>query len=382
MHNGAKLWTANTGSANQGGLFYMEKKDLLDMIKAYSEASGPSGFEHQAADRVIEWNRELGQIRRDTMQNVYVDRTGNSGKGLRVHLDAHLDEVGLIVQSIRPNGMMSVLPLGSWVAGNLPAHLFRVRTREGQWRPAVASSKPPHFLSEAEKKQGVTMEQIEVDAGARSAREVSEAFGIDLAAPLVPHVDCTYDEDHDLLLGKAFDCRLGCAALTATLKDLAGQSLDIDLTAAYSVQEEVGGRGAMVTARQISADLAIVFEGTPADDTFASPDQGQTALGKGPMLRHMDRSMITHPGFQAYALALARKLGIPVQEAVRSGGGTNGGLIHTQASGIPTIVIGIPVRYIHTHYGFAKLSDVEGAVALATALIQSFDSQTLERLIY
>lgn len=360
----------------------MDKKVFIEMIRAYSEARGPSGFEHEMADLAVRFTGDFGQVTRDTLQNVYVRRHGNTGDRLCVQLDAHLDEVGLIVQSIRAGGMLGVLPLGSWVPGNIPAHLFRVRAQDGSWIPAIAASKPPHYLTEAEKKQGVAMEQIELDIGACSREEAEKEFGIGLAAPVVPDVTFSRDEAHDLLLGKAFDCRLGCAAMSRTLKELEGERLDVDVTAAFSVQEEIGGRGAAVTARQVGADLAIVFEGTPADDSFTSSDQSQTALGKGPMLRHMDRSMITHPGFQRYALALADRQGIPVQEAVRSGGGTNGGLIHTQGAGIPTIVIGIPVRYIHTHHGWAKFGDVEKAVALAVALIRSFDARVLDRLIY
>ncbi len=360
----------------------MDKKALIDLIGVYAQANGPAGFEHEIADSVIQHTGQYGETTRDSMQNVYVRRRGNQGDRIRVQLDAHLDEVGLIVQSINSRGMLKVLPLGSWVAGNIPAHLFRVRNRQGVWIPAIAASKPPHYLTEAEKKQGVSMDQIELDLGASSRQEVLEDFGVDLAAPVVPHVSFHYDEHKDLLLGKAFDCRLGCAAMTQTLKALDQDELDVDLVAAFSVQEEIGGRGAIVTARQIGADLAILFEGTPADDNFASADESQTSLGKGPMLRHMDRSMVTHPGFQKYALELARQAGIPVQEAVRSGGGTNAGLIHTEGRGIPCLVIGVPVRYIHTHYGWAKLADVQSAVDLATALIRSFDDQILEKLLY
>ncbi len=360
----------------------MDKKTFLEMIKAYSEARGPSGFEHEMAELAIHHTGDYGEVKRDTMQNVYIHRHGNTGDRVSVQLDAHLDEVGLIVQSVRASGMLGVLPLGSWVPGNIPAHLFRVRTRQGEWIPALSASKPPHYLTEAEKKQGVTMEQIELDIGAGSRQEAEEQFGVGMAAPVVPDVSFLHDEAHDLLLGKAFDCRLGCAAMSRTMKELEAEKLEVDVTAAFSVQEEIGGRGAMVTARQIGADLAIVFEGTHADDNFSPPGQSQTALGQGPMLRHMDRSMITHPGFQRYALALAEELNIPVQQAVRSGGGTNAGLIHTEGEGIPTIVIGIPVRYIHTHYGWAKFGDVEKAVALATALIRSFDGTIPDRLVY
>ncbi len=360
----------------------VKKAELVGLIRQFSEANGPSGFEHEVADLTVELAGSYGEVAVDCMQNVYVHREGNTGDRLRVQLDAHLDEVGLIVHSIRDNGMLRIQALGSWVAANVPAHMFRVRTRDGQWVKAIAASKPPHYLSDAERQQGVTIEQIELDIGASNGREAEEDFGIYVAAPVVPDVDFSYDEKHDLLLGKAFDCRIGCAAMTETLKKLAGDELSCDVVAAYSTQEEIGGRGAVVTARQVEADLAIVFEGTPADDYFAPADQRQTSLGKGPMLRHIDRSMVTHPGFQKLALETARKHDIPVQEGVRSGGGTNGGLIHTEGAGIPTIVIGVPVRYIHTHYGWAKLCDVEAAAALATELLRAFDETTLNNLTY
>lgn len=358
------------------------KTGLLNSIQKLSDAYGPSGFEHEVSALVLELAGSYGESSVDSMQNVYVAREGFQGDRLRVQLDAHLDEVGLIVHSIRENGMLRIQALGTWVPANIPAHAFRVRTRDGHWIRAIAASKPPHYLSEAEKQQGITIEQIELDIGAVNKQEAEELFGVYMAAPVAPDVTFAYDEKSDLLFGKAFDCRLGCAAMTETLRRLDGEELACDVIAAYSVQEEIGGRGAVVTARQVEADLAIVFEGTPADDYFASPDQRQTCLGKGPMLRHIDRSMITHPGFQKYALELARKHNIPVQEGVRSGGGTNGGLIHTEGAGIPTIVIGVPVRYIHTHYGWAKLCDVEAAVALGTELLRSFDASTPEKLVY
>ncbi|MGI6157956.1 MAG: M42 family metallopeptidase [Saccharofermentanales bacterium] len=355
---------------------------LIQTIGAFSDAYGPSGYEHEVADLAIRQAGAYGNAERDTIQNVFIHRNGNTGDRLRVQLDAHLDEVGLIVQSIRANGLLRVLPLGSWVPGNIPAHVFRVRSRDGKWVRAIAASTPPHYLTDEQRKQGVSMDQIELDIGARSKEEVEADFNIDIAAPVVPDVEFHYDEDHDLLLGKAFDCRIGCAVMTEVLRRLDGVDLDVDVIAGYTSQEEIGGRGVIVATRQIEPDVAIVFEGTPADDNFAPADKMQTALGGGPMLRHIDRSMVTHPGFQKYALAVARAGDIPVQAGVRSGGGTNGGLIHTQGQGIPTIVIGVPVRYIHTHYGWAKASDADAAAALGAALIKSFDDTALERFTY
>lgn len=358
------------------------KKELLSYIQRLSDAYGPSGFEHEVSALTLELAGPFGESSVDCMQNVYVKREGFKGDRLRVQLDAHLDEVGLIVHSICADGMLRIMTLGSWVPERIPAHAFRVRTRDGRWIRAISVSMPPHYMSDDAKHRGITIEAIELDVGARSRHEAEDVFGVYIAAPVAPDVTFAYDEQHDLLFGKAFDCRIGCAALTETLRRLDGEELACDVVAAYSVQEEVGGRGAVVTARQVEADLAIVFEGTPADDYFEHPDQTQTAIGRGAMLRHIDRTMITHPGFQKYALELARTHNIPVQEGVRRGGGTNGAPIHTEGAGIPTIVIGIPVRYIHTHYGWAKLCDVEAAVALATELLRSFDESTLEKLVY
>ena len=146
-----------------------------------------------------------------------------------------------------------------------------------------------------------------------------------------------------------------------------------------SSQEEVGERGMKVAVNHIKPQIAICFEGCPADDTFTEPYAVQTAFKKGPMLRFMDKSIICTPRYQRYALDLAEELGIPVQESVRTGGSTNGAPIHLSNQGVPVIVIGIPVRYIHTHYGIAAHSDVENAARLAAAILERMDAAQISR---
>lgn len=357
------------------------REQLLQNLRIFSEANGPAGFEHELAKTALKMLEPYGDSYMDPLQNVYMERAGNSHDRVLVQLDAHLDEVGLIVQSVSPQGLLRILPLGSWVASNVPSHRFRVRNSEGEWIPALATSKPPHYMSEAERNSPIDFSAIQLDVGACSAEEINVKFKIRIAAPVVPDVDLSIDSKNDVLIGKAFDCRIGCTALVEAINRLAEGNLSCDIIAALSTQEEVGGRGAEVSTRSINPDLAIVFEGTPADDTFGSPDSQQTLLGQGPMLRHMDRSMITHPGFQRFALDLAEKEGIPVQEAVRSGGGTNGGQIHKMGGGIPTIVLGVPVRYIHTPYGIAKLHDLEKTVELAVALLKSINDASYEEIL-
>jgi len=355
----------------------MNTQDLIQSIKRISDANGISGFEDEVLHVIRAEGAGLGTFEEDRIRNLYLYRHENKAGRPIVQLNAHTDEVGFMVKAIRPDGMIEFITIGGWIPTNVPAHMVRILNKDGIYVPAVVASKPPHFMSEAEKKAPLEITNLVLDVGASSSEEVIKEYRIGIAAPVVPEVSCTFDEKHGLFIGKAFDCRIGCASTLATLKELQGMDLKVNLVGDFSSQEEVGTRGSIVSANTIKADLAIVFEGCPADDTVVPSYQAQTCLKKGPMLRHIDSRMITNPRFQRYALNLAQELGIPVQEAVRSAGATNGAPIHLAHDGIPAIVIGIPVRYAHTHYGISALFDVEQAVRLAKEILLRMDSKTI-----
>ena len=355
----------------------MDKEKTLALIKDLSNAPGAPGFEDEVVACIRRHSEGLGEVREDTMRNLYLCRSqGQSGKPL-VMLDAHSDEVSFMVRSIRPNGTLSFIALGGWLAANVGAHRVLVKNRQGKWLPGIVATKPPHFLSEADKNKAPDISSMVIDVGASSAKEIQEDYQISMGAPVVPDVSFAYDAQHDIMIGKAFDDRLGCAAVIATLKELSGSSLNVNITAAFSTQEEAGLRGAQVTAQTVKPNLAIVLEGSPADDTVVDGSEIQTAIRKGPMLRHFDARMITNPRFQRFALDTAHEKNIPVQEAVRTGGSTNGGVIHLAGKAVPVLVIGMPVRYIHTHYGIAAYSDFENSVKLACQLIQRLDETVI-----
>lgn len=355
----------------------MEKAQALEMIAAISNANGVSGFEEEVAAVIRPYAETVGETCVDRMRNVFIRRFENNGKRPVVQLDAHSDEVGFMVQAICPNGTLRIIPIGGWVPSNIPAHKVWVRNNEGKYIPGLTASKPPHFMTEAERRSPLEMSHITIDIGATSAEEAVRDFGIRIGEPVSPDVSFTYDETHDLMVGKAFDCRVGCAAILKTLHELKGEELNVDIAGACAAQEEVGVRGATITANVIKPDIAIVFEGCPADDTVVEPYMVQTAIKRGPMLRHIDAKMITNPRYQRYALGLAEELGIPVQDAVRASGATNGSAIHLSGAGVPVIVIGIPVRYAHTHYGISAYSDFDNAVKLACALLRRFDRELI-----
>ena len=228
------------------------------------------------------------------MRNLYLYRHENTSNKPIVQLNAHTDEVGFMVKAIRPDGMIEFITIGGWIPTNVPAHMVRIRNKDGVYVPAVVASKPPHFMSEAEKKAPLEITNLVLDVGAVSSEEVINDYRIGIAAPVVPDVTCTYDEKHGLFIGKAFDCRIGCASTLATLKELQGTNLKVNLVGDFFSQEEWDARP--MSVQPIKAYLATSLKGVL--QTIRSTCLPSANLPeKGPMLRHM----ITHdhqPTFQ------------------------------------------------------------------------------------
>ena len=349
----------------------------LQRCMRISNVFGPSGYEHDAAALMM---REAAAFspKKDAMQNVYAACPATPARGAPYCWTPTWMKwlYGAERHGKRPFEAGAV---GGWVEHNVPAHVFAIKTADGRFVHAVSTSKPPHFMTAAERNAPLSMDSILLDAGVCS-RADAEALGLEPGLPAAPLVTCEYDERTGMLLGKAFDCRLGCAGVLEVLERLSGKALSVDVTAAFSTQEEVGLRGAKVTAQRVQPALAICLEGTPADDTFTPAGEAQGALRGGVQIRYRDGSMIAHPGLVAFARKVAQECGIRHQCAVRTGGGTNGGAIHLAGTGVPTLVLGIPVRYAHTHYGYSAASDVDDAVALAAAIVERLTPDVLDEL--
>lgn len=347
----------------------------LKLIEQLSNANGISGFEDDVNAIVEKYCKDQFKLEKDRLKNLYIQRKNHSGKKPIIMLDAHLDEVGFMVQSIRPNGLLRFLPVGGWHSQNVSAHKVRVINEEGKAIKGVVSSVPPHFMSPEDRKRLVEMDQMFIDVGAINKAEVKH-LGIEPGAPVIPDVAFEYDAERGVMMGKAFDNRLGCAAVLSTLRSIGDIDLSFDVVGALAAQEEVGTRGASMTARTVSPDLAIVFEGTPSDD-FMDGDDAQGALKKGPQIRYMDNSYIGNDKFNRFAATLAAKDGIPCQKAVRKGGSTNAGRIHLVGQGVPCLVLGIPVRYAHTHYGISSMLDFKLAVRMAALIIKKISIEEM-----
>ena len=267
---------------------------------------------------------------------------------------------------------------------SLPAHSVIVRNSKGEKIKGIITSKPVHFLTAAQKADNsLTIEELKVDVGASSRQEIEEDYGIHVGDPIMTGATFSYDEKHGICSGKAFDNRLGCVCIIETMKALMKEteSLAVDVVGAFASQEEVGMRGATVTAQQVKPDLAIVFEGSPADDFYYRTGVAQGCLKKGVQIRHMDNSYVANDAFMAYAHEIADKYGIKCQDAVRRGGSTNAGKIHLTHQAVPVLVLGIPSRYVHTHYNFCAKEDIESTIKMAVEVIRGLNEERIRHIM-
>ena len=352
--------------------------NTLTMIQSLSDAFGPSGFEDDVLAVTRQYAAGLGRIEEDCLRNLYIYRKENTGNKPVIMLDAHSDEVGFMIHSIKPNGTLRFVAIGGWNKNSLTSSKVLVRNAEGDYIPGIIASKPVHFMKAAERAgASVEISDLVIDVGATSMEEAVRDFKIRIGEPVIPATKFEYDEPHDLMFGKGFDCRIGCAALLEALRRLEGEELPCDVVGVFSSQEEIGERGCKVSVNHVKPDAAIVLEGCPADDTFTEPYAIQTALKKGPMIRFMDVSVICSPRFQRYTLDLAEEKGLAIQASVREGGGNDGAIINTALDGIPVIVAGVPVRYIHSMNCITSGTDFEATVQLVMALLRDLTPERI-----
>ena len=340
----------------------------IRLIEKLAQARGMSGFENEVLAVAREYCKDFARMEEDSMRNLYIFPSHNKGDRPLVMLDAHSDEVGFMVQAIKPDGTLRFIPVGSWSEMSLPSAKVQVYTEKGYISGVIAAT-PPHLLPAAQRNTPPTYASLSIDIGASSAEE-AQAYGVKIGAPVVPLSLFEYDAAHGILHGKAFDDRLGVAALLKTLKLLQNQKLAVDVVGVISSQEEVGDRGIKAAMYNVKPAAAICLEGCPADDTCSPAYMVQDALRGGVMLRHMDATVICTPEFIKFTQNAAAAEVIKVQMAVRAGGGNNGAAIINSNGGTPVIVAGIPVRYIHSFNCIAAMEDFNANVDLSVAVVK------------
>lgn len=331
-----------------------------DRILRLSDAFGPSGLEDEVADLIVQ-DLPFCKTSRDSIGNLYL--VPEQMKQPDILLDSHMDEVGFMVQYVQNNGTLGFLPVGGMNPEEVYGQKVRLKNTAGQSVYAVCGTVPVHYRQAAVS----GFDHLSLDIGCADRSQVL-AMGVEPGCFGVPDTKARLIAENGVFLGKAFDDRIGCAALIQTMIELHQMDRLQYVMGLCTVQEEVGERGSAAAVLELHPrpKVCICFEGCPADDTFEGEDRIQSGLRRGPMIRARDKSMITHPRLLAFARNIAREKKIPLQIAVRSGGGTNGGIYHTH--NIPTLVIGIPVRYAHAAVGFCTWQDYQDGVKLAVEI--------------
>jgi putative aminopeptidase FrvX len=340
-------------------------------LRELSEAVGVSGNEGDVRAVVLDAVREhVDEVQVDTMGNVLAFKRGSGDPRMRVMLAAHMDEIGLMVVGHDDGGFLQVDAVGGIDARLLPGTTLQV----GPERiPGVIGVKPIHLLEEAEEKKVPKLKDLVVDIGAKNKDEAKQL------APLGTYIAFAtqFRELGPTVSGKAFDDRAGCAVLVELLR---GERFACDLHAAFTVQEEVGLRGAQVAAYAIAPDCAFALEGTIADDIPKEKDVSPTTeLGRGPAITVMDRTFVADRRLVRLLTSTAEELGIPYQIKQPGIGGTDAGAIHLARQGVPSVTVAVPCRYIHSPVALLSREDLENTVRLMRHALSRLTQRTLNR---
>ncbi len=340
----------------------MARKVDVGVLQRLSEMNGPAGFEGPVREYISGLAGELGA-------DVMVDKLGNvighvKGKGPRVMMVAHMDEVGLMTSDIDDEGFIYFTNLGGWDVRLLPGLEVTVMA-PGKDLPGTIGMKPPHITTEAERKQVPEMMDLFVDTGL-DATGLKRA-GVRVGTPIAPATSFRR-LSKNRVMGKAFDDRVGCYVLLRLLED---GNLPCDVTFVWSVQEEVGARGGGPAATRIDPDYVIVMESTIAADFPGVPRQKIIArLLHGTVVTVMDRLQIADAGMLEALLEVAEEQKLKVQLKKPGIGATDAGPIHLRGTGYRALPMAVPTRYIHGPAGILDLRDLEGTIGLARAMIE------------
>ncbi|GAB4073723.1 M42 family metallopeptidase [Barrientosiimonas marina] len=353
----------------------------MPLLEKLTQAQSTSGYENEVR-QIMKQELEgvASEILYDRTGSIYGKKAGNA-EGPRVMLAAHMDEVGFMVTGITKDGFLRFTPLGGWWDQVLLAQRVTVMTKHKKFT-GVIGSKPPHLLRPEEKKKVFPIREMYIDVGGHSKEDIQN-WGICVGDPIVPI--CPYETmpDDDTILAKALDNRIGCYMAIETAKQLKGAEHPNTVFAGANVQEEVGLRGAETSPYAVDPDVAIVLDVGVSEDTpgTKSGDVDQPALQEGPLVSFFDASMIPNTRLRDLVIDTAETHNIPYQIEVTTGGGTDAGKIHMYQEGVPTIVIGAPIRYMHSHVSLASQQDIDNSVKLLTELTKRLDTDTFKSLI-
>ncbi len=347
------------------------------LLEKLSNAPGPPGAEEPVRAIMVQEMKPLADsLRFDGMGSV-IAQQGSTGP--RVMVDAHMDELGGMIRRISPNGFLTMQMLGGWLDQALVDQRWIILGSKGPVH-AVMGIRDIHVVPADERTRVYSRDQLYLDVGARNAEEAA-GLGLEPGDPVVPDSPFVEMNGTGNYLGKAWDDRVGCAALLVAMQRTAKSAHPNQIFYAATTQEEIGLRGARTAAQVIKPDIGIAIEGGIAGDTFAGhPEETQAKLGAGPGLFLYDSSALANRKFVALVKSTAKEKGIPLQLDLVQGYGDDSAEIQLSNGGVPTINLVAPIRYTHAHNGILNRKDFDGLVDLIVGLLTKLDAKTVAEI--
>ncbi len=344
--------------------------DLKALLERLSNAHGVSGYEGSVRQIIEEEVRPyVDDIRTDKMGNLITTKRGGSPE---VMLAAHMDEIGLMIKYIDDKGFARFTKTGGWFDQTLLNQRMILHTENGPVY-GVLGSKPPHAIKEEEKNKIIKAEDMFIDFGATS-KDDADRMGVRAGTPVTSDAEFK-SLGNDRVTGKAFDNRAGCAMLIMALSQI--KDVKATVYAVFTVQEEVGLKGAKTSAFGLDPDVALATDVTiTGDHPGIEKKDSAIEMGKGPSVTVSDadgRGIIVPEPVLKWLKEAADSNNIPYQLEVGTGGTTDASAIHLTKEGIPTGVISMPTRYIHTPVSVLSMSDLEKSAELIARAVEIVD---------
>ena len=350
----------------------------LTLLKELTEAHGVPGYEAPIRAVVRKYLESLGELSQDKIGSVICQVKGSIHTP-RLMLAGHMDEIGFMVKHITKEGFIHFIPLGGWFDQVLLGQRGVIKTGKGDV-VGVIGAKPPHLMPADQRDKVVKKQDMYIDIGASSQEEV-EATGVRPGDAIIPRADFVQLANGKTYLSKAFDDRVGTAVMISALQALKGEAHANTGFGGATVMEEVGVRGATTSVRAVDPDVAIVLESDIAGDVPGiKPEESSVKLGNGPTVLIYDARMIPNLKLRDLVMETATAIEVPVQASYVEGGATDGAAIHLHSTGVPTVVIGVAARHIHSHSSIIHREDYDNAVKLLVELIKRLDAETVAGL--
>jgi putative aminopeptidase FrvX len=337
-----------------------------EMLEKLSNACGVAGREEEVRGLMKKMLKPyVDELKEDNLGNVIGLKKGKK-KAPRVMLAAHMDEIGLLVKTISKEGFLQFAKIGGIDDRILLAQKVIVYTEKDPL-DGIVGSKPPHIQKEEERKKAITFDKLFIDIGAEDEK-AARRMGVEIGDPIGFDIKFTR-AGKNIVMGKAFDDRVGCAVMAETMKRLTKTNCTV--YAVGTVQEEVGLRGATTAAFGIHPDVGIALDVTVAGDIPGVKEvEAPIKIRKGPSITVADKGLITHPKILKLLIDAAEENKIPYQLETGLPGSTDAARISLTREGVPSGVISIPTRYIHSPASLLSLNDVENTVKLTVAAVQ------------